>query len=171
MDRSLTPRSFMTEEQSMLVDWLLEHAEFIPVTARGTEEISRVKIPFSSWAITTHGAVILTPDRQPDAGWQDTVLTNLQPYRDRLITLESRINDMMAERGLNAWCRINYEYGDTPVYFVMKHRDSTQIAELYAFNDQLESLFPLMDFIFTVTATILRGYRFVSKRPGDHLSA
>lgn len=49
LDRSLTPRSFMTEEQSMLVDWLLEHAEFIPVTARGTEEISRVNIPFSSW--------------------------------------------------------------------------------------------------------------------------
>lgn len=164
LDRSLTPRSFMTEEQSMLVDWLLEHAEFIPVTARGTEEISRVNIPFSSWAITTHGAVILTPDRQPDAGWQDTVLTNLQPYRDRLIAMESRINDMMAERGLNAWCRINYEYGDTPVYFVMKHRDSTQIAELYASTTNWNPSFPLMDFIFTVTATILRGYRFVSKK-------
>lgn len=28
----------------MLVDWLLEQAELIPVTARGTEEISRVRI-------------------------------------------------------------------------------------------------------------------------------
>ncbi len=45
LDRSLTPRSFMTEEQAMLVDWLLEHADLIPVTARGTEEISRVQIP------------------------------------------------------------------------------------------------------------------------------
>jgi hypothetical protein len=35
LDRSLAPRSFMTEEQSMLVDWLLEQAELIPVTARG----------------------------------------------------------------------------------------------------------------------------------------
>nr|QTX15016.1 hypothetical protein [Klebsiella pneumoniae] len=48
LDRSLTPRSFMTEEQAMLVDWLLEHADLIPVTARGTEEISRVQIPFRS---------------------------------------------------------------------------------------------------------------------------
>lgn len=46
VDRTLNPRSFMTEEQSMLVDWLLEQAELIPVTARGTEEISRVRIPF-----------------------------------------------------------------------------------------------------------------------------
>ncbi len=45
VDRTLNPRSFMTEEQSMLVDWLLEQAELIPVTARGTEEISRVRIP------------------------------------------------------------------------------------------------------------------------------
>lgn len=44
VDRTLNPRSFMTEEQSMLVDWLLEQAELIPVTARGTEEISRVRI-------------------------------------------------------------------------------------------------------------------------------
>ncbi len=33
----------MTEEQAMLVDWLLEHADLIPVTARGTEEISRYR--------------------------------------------------------------------------------------------------------------------------------
>ena len=30
LDRSLAPRSFMTEEQAMLVDWMLEHAELIP---------------------------------------------------------------------------------------------------------------------------------------------
>ncbi|KAA9652395.1 hypothetical protein F7G05_28740, partial [Escherichia coli] len=66
LDRSLEPRSFMTEEQAMLVDWMLEHAELIPVTARGTEEIARVTIPFRSWAVTTHGAVILDPQGNPD---------------------------------------------------------------------------------------------------------
>ncbi len=54
----------MTQEQAMLVDWMLEHADLIPVTARGTEEMSRVTIPFHSWAITTHGAaVVLTPEK------------------------------------------------------------------------------------------------------------
>lgn len=141
VDRSLEPRSFMTEEQSMFVDWMLENAELIPVTARGTEEIDRVQIPFGSWVVTTHGAVILSPEGKPDAEWQDKMLTNLRPYRDTLLSMEKRINQMMAERGLDAWCRINYEYGETPIYFVMKHRDSTRLSELYAFNQELESVF------------------------------
>ncbi|VTP59689.1 Uncharacterised protein [Serratia rubidaea] len=33
LDKDLHPRSFMNEEQSMLVDWLLAQAELIPVTA------------------------------------------------------------------------------------------------------------------------------------------
>lgn len=40
VDRTLNPRSFMTEEQSMLVDWLLEQAELIPVTARGLKKLA-----------------------------------------------------------------------------------------------------------------------------------
>ena len=94
LDRSLTPRSYMTEEQSMLVDWLLEQAELIPVTARGTEEISRVQIPFSSWAITTHGAVVLTPQGQPDEEWKAHMLHSLAPYDERLTGMQSQITEL-----------------------------------------------------------------------------
>lgn len=140
LDRSLAPRSFMTQEQAMLTDWLLAHAELIPVTARGTEETGRVKIPFNSWRITTHGAVIVAPDGAPDPEWRHTMLARLDQYRDRLFDMERRINTMMAERGLHAWCRINYEYDGTPVYLVMKHRDSTRAAELHAFQAQLVNI-------------------------------
>ncbi|CAM4235508.1 HAD family hydrolase [Serratia silvae] len=142
LDRSLEPRSFMTEEQSMLVDWMLEHAELIPVTARGTEEIARVSIPFKSWAVTTHGAVILNPQGQADPAWQALMLEKLQPYADNLLAMQRKITELMAERNINGWARINYEYGDTPVYLVMKHRDSTRLDELYAIADEIEQLFP-----------------------------
>ncbi|MBO2029638.1 hypothetical protein J4734_25645 [Klebsiella pneumoniae] len=67
LDRSLTPRSFMTEEQAMLVDWLLEHADLIPVTARGTGK----SVGYRSFVRpTTHGAVILRPDGTPDSDWK-----------------------------------------------------------------------------------------------------
>ena len=36
VDRTLNPRSFMTEEQSMLVDWLLEQAELKKSAAYGS---------------------------------------------------------------------------------------------------------------------------------------
>ncbi|MBW7983093.1 hypothetical protein [Enterobacillus tribolii] len=148
LDRSLAPRSFMTQEQAMMVDWLLEHAELIPVTARGTEETARVQIPFHSWRVMTHGAVILTPQGEADAAWQAHMLAGLAPYRERLLSMESGINALMAQRGINAWARLNYEYDGTPVYMVMKHRDSTQTAELYALADELKAQFPTEGFYF-----------------------
>ncbi|MGC6726813.1 hypothetical protein [Escherichia coli] len=146
VDRTLNPRSFMTEEQSMLVDWLLEQAELIPVTARGTEEISRVRIPFHSWAITTHGAVILTPEGKPDEEWKAHMLGQLAPYQEKLTSMQRLITEMMDAKGINAWARLNFEYCETAVYMVMKHRDSTRLDELNAIADEIETVFPTEGF-------------------------
>ncbi|AOR57338.1 hypothetical protein [Pectobacterium parmentieri] len=146
LDPSLTPRSFMTEEQAMLVDWMLEYAELIPVTARGTEEIARVTIPFRSWAVTTHGAVILTPEGEPEPVWKAQILTALAPYAEQLHTMQHGITALMADRNINGWARINYEYGKTPIYLVMKHRDSTKIEELYTIADEIEQRYPTQGF-------------------------
>jgi len=143
LDRSLSPRSFMTEEQAMLVDWMLEYSELIPVTARGTEEMSRVQVPFRSWAVTTHGAVILNPQGEEDREWRERMLAELQPYGPALLAMQQAITELMAQRNINGWARINYEYGDTPIYLVMKHRDSTHLDELYAIADEIEQIFPL----------------------------
>ncbi len=141
LDRSLTPRSYMNEEQAMLVDWLLANADVIPVTARGTEEFGRVQIPFTSWAVTTHGAVILTPEGKSDPEWQQHIEAALLPYRQRLLDLQQQITDLMEMRGISAWARINYEYDGTPIYLVMKHTDSTKLHELNAIGDEVELLF------------------------------
>lgn len=138
LDRSMLPRSFMTAEQTIWVDWLLEQAELIPVTARGTEEISRVKIAFQSWVITTHGAVILNPAGQIDEEWKKQILPRLLPYADRLTAIQQTITTMLQHRNINAWARINYEYDQIPVYLVMKHRDSKRIEELYEVNKEIE---------------------------------
>lgn len=157
LDKDLHPRSFMSEEQSMLVDWLLEHAELIPVTARGTEEISRVNIPFRSWSITTHGAVILAPDGTPDQEWQAIMLRNLAPYRERLLSMQRSITRMMEVRNINAWARLNVEYDNTPIYLVIKHRDSTRLDELYSLADDLAQIFSTEDFTSTVMAITSPG--------------
>lgn len=141
LDLSREPRSFMTQEQAMLVDWMLEHAELIPVTARGTDEINRVTIPFRSWSVTTHGAVILDPAGQPDADWKTHILASLQPYAEKLRSMQRQITELMAARKVDGWARINCEYDDTPIYLVMKHRDSTKLDELYAMADELERTF------------------------------
>lgn len=139
-DRELQPRSFMSAEQAMLVDWLLASAELIPVTARGTEETARVALPFTSWKVMTHGAVIANPDGTLNREWQDIVMSELAFMHERLVSYRQLLSDKLAEAGINAWCRMNVEYDGTPIYFVMKHRDSTQIHELYAFNEKMMML-------------------------------
>lgn len=155
LDRSMQARSFMTEEQSMLVDWLLKHADFITVTARRTEEIGRVTIPFHSWAIVTHGAVILTPEGKPDEEWKAQMLMSLSDYRDQLLTMQRDITSLMETRGIQGWARINYEYDNTPVYLVMKHTDSTSFMP-----SAMKSRLPSRQRVFTfiATATTLHGY-------------
>jgi len=146
LDRELQPRSFMSEEQSMMVDWLLATAELIPVTARGTEETSRVQIPFNSWKVMTHGAVIANPDGSVNKEWASVVKTALSGMREQLISYQERLSAQLLDSGVNAWCRMNYEYDGIPVYFVMKHRDSTRLKELFDFNANAVKAFDTTDF-------------------------
>ncbi len=138
-DREMKPRSFMTTQQSLLVNWMLEHAELIPVTARGTDEINRVAINFTSWAVTTHGAVILTPDGTPDEDWQAFMLARLVGFHDRIQLIQETATALFRDKGIDAWARINFEYGK-PIYLVMKHRSSAKLDELYSAEAELESL-------------------------------
>ncbi|CBJ80904.1 conserved hypothetical protein [Xenorhabdus bovienii str. Jollieti] len=130
LDRKYSPCSYMTEEQSILIDWLLAYAEVIPVTARNTEQLSRVKIPFNSWRIAAHGAVLLTPESTLDQEWQAHILAELTPYRDQFRELEHLSHRLIAAHGIEAWARIDYEYGDVPVYLVIKHRDCNRLEGL-----------------------------------------
>ena len=81
------PLSFMTQRQANLFNWLLASTELIVVTARDTSEIKRVKLPFNSWQVLTHGAVILTSDDNPLSEWQQHIYNELAPLQDKLSQL------------------------------------------------------------------------------------
>ncbi len=78
------PLSFMSQRQSAFFNWLLASTELIVVTARDTTEIKRVKLPFNSWKILTHGAVLLTPDGQKLGDWEQHIYEQLIPLQDTL---------------------------------------------------------------------------------------
>ncbi len=61
VDKQNAPLSFLTPKQRHFFNWLSQSTELIPVTARDTTEIMRVKLPFDSWQVLTHGAVIVAP--------------------------------------------------------------------------------------------------------------
>ncbi|WP_350559214.1 HAD hydrolase family protein [Psychrobacter sp. CAL346-MNA-CIBAN-0220] len=98
VNKNNQPLSFMTQRQSTFFNWLLASTELIAVTARDRHEIQRVKLPFDSWQVLTHGAIILTPDGQLLSDWQQHIYEQLSPLQDplnqltELITKQSESN-------------------------------------------------------------------------------
>ena len=78
------PLSFMSARQASLFNWLLASTELIVVTARDRSEIKRVKLPFDSWQILTHGAIILNKDGTLQSQWQQHMHSQLAPLQDKL---------------------------------------------------------------------------------------
>lgn len=78
------PLSFMTTRQANFFNWLLASTELVVVTARDTNEIKRVKLPFNSWQVLTHGAIILTPNGARLDAWQQHIYHELAPLQDKL---------------------------------------------------------------------------------------
>ena len=78
------PLSFMSQRQAAFFNWLLVSTELIAVTARDRQEIKRVKLPFNSWQVLTHGAIILTSDGELLSTWQQHMYNALAPLQDKL---------------------------------------------------------------------------------------
>ncbi|WGV12120.1 HAD hydrolase family protein [Psychrobacter maritimus] len=78
------PLSFMSQRQAAFFNWLLLSTELIVVTARDRSEIKRVKLPFDSWQVLTHGAIILDRDGTLQAQWQQRMHSELAPLQDKL---------------------------------------------------------------------------------------
>jgi len=78
------PLSFMSQRQASFVNWLLASTELIVVTARDREEIKRVKLPFNSWQVLTHGAIVLTQDGKLETQWQQRMYGKLAPLQEKL---------------------------------------------------------------------------------------
>jgi len=81
------PLSFMSQRQAIFFNWLLASTELIVVTARDRSEIKRVKLPFDSWQVLTHGAIILTSDGALLSSWQQHMYNQLAPLQDKLTKL------------------------------------------------------------------------------------
>jgi len=78
------PLSFMSQRQAAFFNWLLASTDLIVVTARDRSEIKRVKLPFDSWQVLTHGAIILDRDGALQAQWQQRMHSALAPLQDKL---------------------------------------------------------------------------------------
>ena len=156
------PLSFMSQRQATFFNWLLASTELIAVTARDRQEIKRVKLPFNSWQVLTHGAIILTPDGELLSTWQQHMYEALAPLQGKL----NQLSEVFSNHGKGANSQLVFtphsdtfdsgkiNYSDSnkhklTVYLAIKHtqKDHQALAELAR---KLPTLIPDFDTHFYV---------------------
>ena len=135
------PLSFMSQRQATLFNWLLASTELIVVTARDCSEIKRVKLPFDSWQVLTHGAIILTSNGQLLSEWQQHMYSKLAPLQDKL----NQLSQLFANHGQSEQSHLvftphidSFSNGsvdeELTIYLAIKHaqKDHQALVELAA---------------------------------------
>lgn len=135
------PLSFMSQRQTAFLHWLLASTELIAVTARDRSEIKRVKLPFDSWQVLTHGAIILTSDGEMLSTWQQRMHSQLAPLQNKL----NQLSLLFANHSQNESSQLvftphidNFNNGsiheELTIYLAIKHgqKDHQALVELAA---------------------------------------
>lgn len=99
VDRAGRTLSFMSQGQQRFFDLWVQQATIIPVTGRTDDALARVLLPFTSWRITHHGAVIRQPDGHLPPWWHEEVAPRLRKAQSVLEQLADQINADAAAGG------------------------------------------------------------------------
>jgi len=101
------PISYQTLQQNKFYQWLSKTTELIPVTGRSTESYKRVKLNFSSFAITTFGAVILDVNDNFITKYAEHIRLELNEYQHELQKIYERFSNFN-KKELNNNLRISF---------------------------------------------------------------
>ncbi|MCU1734128.1 MULTISPECIES: trehalose phosphatase [unclassified Pseudomonas] len=123
LDVNGQPNGYMNPVQYAFVNWLLDCADVVPVTARSVEAYSRVSLPFTQGAICSHGGTMLRRDGSLDQDWHTRMSDALGAFQDRLPLLSEATLQIGEELGhsLRGWV---VEEEGLRHYVVTKHNES-----------------------------------------------
>lgn len=130
LDQHGQPLSYMLPKQQIFVNWLLQTAEVIPVTARSIEALKRVHLPFQYGAICSYGGTILDAQGQVDTQWHEIQQQNLAPLQDLLRQLPDLLPQYCQHLGfIRTWTVCEH---DLNIYTVVKQnqQDDLFLSEL-----------------------------------------
>lgn len=129
VDKSGRVISFMTSKQNHLLRALGEIAEIVPTTGRNLDALARVRLSFTSFAITNHGAVITGPNGEIHRPWADTVYPALRLRQAQLDLAASRVEEWSGSLGVAARVRVIHEH-EVPTYVSAKCESGQAMARL-----------------------------------------
>lgn len=123
LDVEGNPNGYMSSTQKQFIEWLLDTADVVPVTARSVEAYSRVRLPFTHGAICAHGGVILSATNEIDQAWNARMADELAHVQDRLDGLSAMTLQIGEELGYSLRGWVVEEIG-LKHYIVTKHNEA-----------------------------------------------
>ncbi len=127
--------SFSTAQQRAFFEFAQRDMTLIPATARNHDAFSRVDLPFSSYAIIDYGGIILQPNGQPDAHWQEQMYRKMQLALPGLHAIREQIDQYTIHHALAGRARLVEDYG-TAFYTLIKDPDG-KAENLQQIEEQL----------------------------------
>lgn len=131
-----SPLSWISDKQRALFKMLAQEMILIPTTARNQNALSRVDLPFSSYAIIDYGGVILQPDGQPDTQWLQHTRQQSAAAHSGLCQVVEMMREYASANGMAEMvpqARLVEDF-EIPFYALIKHPQAddarlTQIEE------------------------------------------
>ncbi|MBV71161.1 MAG: hypothetical protein CMH52_07395 [Myxococcales bacterium] len=133
-----TPYGYMTAASETFLSLILGAQRVIPITARVSTSLARVKLPFSDYRICCHGAVILTDAGQVDDDWLDDRSSRLRDLTAHATDIADLCRALPAAKGLRVVVR-----ADHGLEFYCTVRDpGRNVSKLAAFVDEVRTRIP-----------------------------
>lgn len=117
-DRNGGVLSYFTGEQKILVTFL-QQGTLIPVTGRNTAALNRVQLQFTSYRITSHGAMVLDSNGKPDEEWLTLIQAQCIQWRENLSAVLAQVENHIVNANLALRCRVIDDQG-VSVYVSIK---------------------------------------------------
>lgn len=117
VDRQGAALSYCTPQQQALLA-LLGNGTLIPVTGRNTAAVKRVQIPFASFRITSHGALVFGANGQLDPDWLALRRDEFAFWGERMQAVTAQVQALLTDTTA-VRCRIIDDH-DWPVYVSIK---------------------------------------------------
>ena len=135
-----SPTGWLTPKHAALNKWLALGAIVIPTTARSKDGLARVQLPFNSYAITSFGGIILTPERQYEPRWHEHIMEQCAIYEADLMRIYEEMKRHALTNGIDVRMRISDE-SELPLFVTMKH-NARNAPELDQMQTRLVEVLP-----------------------------
>lgn len=97
VDRENNPNCFLNEKQENFFNWLNETTELILITARSSRNVlGRVKLPFKSYMIASHGAIIFDKNRNVDEEFKLFILDSYKENESIYEAIEHKLRKLLS---------------------------------------------------------------------------